>query len=111
MAAQAVQAASGPSGIAAKGAYLYDADTAKKLWGVATTTKRPIGSITKMMTAVIALRAGDLDKTVTIKKSYVDHVKNNDASPVPARRRGDRLTCWVPWSMRNAGRPGSAQPA
>jgi D-alanyl-D-alanine carboxypeptidase (penicillin-binding protein 5/6) len=76
----AAPAASAPSGIAAKGAYLYDVGQAKKLWGVATTTKRPIGSITKMMTAVIVLRAGNLDKTVTIKQSYVDHVKNNDAS-------------------------------
>lgn len=87
----AAQAASAPSGIAAKGAYLYDADTAKKLWGVATTTKRPIGSITKMMTAVIVLRAGNLDKTVTIKKSYVDHVKNNDASSA-GLKVGDKVT-------------------
>ncbi|GLY81550.1 D-alanyl-D-alanine carboxypeptidase family protein [Actinoallomurus iriomotensis] len=84
-------AASGPSGVSAKGAYLYDMDTAKKLWGVATTTKRPIGSITKMMTAVIALRAGGLDKTVTIKKSYVDHVKNNDASSA-GLKAGDKVT-------------------
>jgi len=86
-----VRAASGPSGIAAKGAYLYDADTAKKLWGVAATTQRPIGSITKMMTAVIVLRAGDLDKTVTIKKSYVDHVRTNDASSA-GLKVGDKVT-------------------
>jgi D-alanyl-D-alanine carboxypeptidase (penicillin-binding protein 5/6) len=90
-AAPVAQAASGPSGVAAKGSYLYDADTAKKLWGVATTTKRPIGSITKMMTAVIVLRAGNLDKTVTIKKSYVDHVKNNDASTA-GLKTGDKVT-------------------
>jgi D-alanyl-D-alanine carboxypeptidase (penicillin-binding protein 5/6) len=91
----AVQAASqtttAPSGIAAKGAYLYDVDQAKKLWGVATTTKRPIGSITKMMTAVVVLRAGNLDKTVTVKQSYVDHVRNNDASSA-GLRAGDKVT-------------------
>lgn len=87
----AAQAASAPSGIAAKGAYLYDADTAKKLWGVATTTKRPIGSITKMMTAVIVLRAGGLDRTVTIKKSDVSHVTSNDASSA-GLRAGDKVT-------------------
>jgi serine-type D-Ala-D-Ala carboxypeptidase (penicillin-binding protein 5/6) len=87
----AAQAASAPSGIAAKGAYLYDADAAKKLWGVATTTQRPIGSITKMMTAVVVLRAGGLDRTVTIKKSYVDHVRNNDASSA-GLRTGDKVT-------------------
>ena len=87
----AAQATSAPAGIAAKGAYLYDVDKAKKLWGVATTTKRPIGSITKMMTAVVVLRAGNLDKVVTIKKSYVDHVKNNDASSA-GLRAGDKVT-------------------
>jgi serine-type D-Ala-D-Ala carboxypeptidase (penicillin-binding protein 5/6) len=90
-ATKAAPAASGPSGVAAKGSYLYDADTAKKLWGVATTTKRPIGSITKMMTAVIVLRAGNLDKTVTIKKSYVDHVTSNDASSA-GLKVGDKVT-------------------
>ncbi len=85
------QAASAPSGVTAKGAYLYDADQAKKLWGVATSTKRPIGSITKMMTAIIAIRAGNLDKTVTVKKSYVDHVKHNDASTA-GLRTGDKVT-------------------
>lgn len=88
---QVTAAASAPSGISAKGAYLYDSGTAKKLWGVATTTKRPIGSITKMMTAVVVLRAGGLDKTVTIKKSYVDHVRNNDASSA-GLRAGDKVT-------------------
>jgi serine-type D-Ala-D-Ala carboxypeptidase (penicillin-binding protein 5/6) len=85
------KAASAPSGIAAKGTYLYDAGTAKKLWGVATTTQRPIGSITKMMTAVIVLRAGNLDQTVTVKKSWVDHVTNNDASSA-GLKTGDKVT-------------------
>ena len=87
----AAQAASAPSGIAAKGAYLYDADKATELWGVATTTKRPIGSITKMMTAAVVLHAGNLGKVVTIKKSYVDHVRNNDASSA-GLRAGDKVT-------------------
>lgn len=87
----AAQTTSAPSGIAAKGAYLYDADQAKKLWGVATSTKRPIGSITKMMTAMIVLRAGNLRKTVTIKRSYVNRVRNNDASSA-GLRVGDKVT-------------------
>jgi serine-type D-Ala-D-Ala carboxypeptidase (penicillin-binding protein 5/6) len=86
-----VRTASAPSGIAAKGAYLYDAGQAKKLWGVTTATKRPIGSIAKMMTAIIVLRAGGLGRTVTIKQSYVDHVRNNDASSA-GLRAGDKVT-------------------
>lgn len=90
-AAKAVTAASSPSGVVAKGAYIYDASKGKKLWGRATTTKRPIGSMTKVMTALVVLRAGHLDRTVTIKKSYVDHVKNNDASSA-GLKTGDKVT-------------------
>jgi D-alanyl-D-alanine carboxypeptidase (penicillin-binding protein 5/6) len=86
-----VTAQSGPSGITAKGAYLYDATKGKKLWGRATTTRRPIGSITKVMTAVVVLRAGNLDRKITIKKSYVDHVKHNDATTA-GLRTGDKVT-------------------
>ncbi len=86
-----VVAQSGPSGITAKGAYLYDSTKSKKLWGRSTTTKRPIGSITKIMTAVVVLRAGGLDHSVTVKKSYVDHVKNNDATSA-GLKTGDKVT-------------------
>ncbi|MEV5752531.1 serine hydrolase [Actinoallomurus sp. NPDC052308] len=86
-----VTAASAPSGVVAKGAYIYDASKGKKLWGRATTTKRPIGSMTKVMTALVVLRAGGLDRWVTIKKSYVDHVKNNDASSA-GLKTGDKVT-------------------
>lgn len=82
---------SAPSGISGTGGYLYDSSKGKKLWGRATTTERPIGSITKIMTAVVVLRAGGLDRTVTIKKSAVDHVKNNDASSA-GLKTGDKLT-------------------
>ncbi|MEV0408964.1 serine hydrolase [Actinoallomurus sp. NPDC050550] len=83
--------ASAPSGIAAKGAYLYDSTKGKKLWGVATTTKRPIGSITKVMTALVVIRAGGLDRKVTVKKSYVDHVKGNDATTA-GLKVGDKVS-------------------
>jgi D-alanyl-D-alanine carboxypeptidase (penicillin-binding protein 5/6) len=42
------------------------------------------------MTAVIAIQTDDLDKTVTIKKSYADHVENNDASA--GLKVGDKVT-------------------
>ena len=83
--------AAGPSGITAKGAYLYDASKGEKLWGRATTTQRPIGSITKVMTAVVVLRAGHLDRQVTVKKSYVGHVRGNDATSA-GLRAGDKVT-------------------
>ncbi|MFL6052924.1 MAG: D-alanyl-D-alanine carboxypeptidase family protein [Actinoallomurus sp.] len=84
-------ASSAPSGVYAKGAYLYDATKGRKLWGRDTTTKRPIGSITKVMTALVVIRAGGLDRTVTIKKAYVDHVKGNDATSA-GLKTGDKVT-------------------
>jgi D-alanyl-D-alanine carboxypeptidase (penicillin-binding protein 5/6) len=90
-ASSAAAQASAPSGVYAKGAYLYDATKGKKLWGRATTTKRPIGSITKVMTALVVIRAGGLDRKVTIKKKYVDHVTNNDATSA-GLKTGDKVT-------------------
>jgi D-alanyl-D-alanine carboxypeptidase (penicillin-binding protein 5/6) len=83
--------ASQPSGISAKGAYLYDSTKGKKLWGVATTTKRPIASITKVMTALVVIRARGLDRKVTVKKSYADRVKGNDATTA-GLKVGDKVT-------------------
>lgn len=88
----AIVQGSAPTGVTAKGSYLYDADRAKKLWGVATTTRRPVGSITKIMTFVTVLRAGGgLDRLVTIKQSYVDHVTNNDATSA-GLKVGDKVS-------------------
>lgn len=43
----------------------------KVVWSVNARQKRPIASLTKVMTAVVVLRAGgDLDRLVTIKKKY-----------------------------------------
>jgi serine-type D-Ala-D-Ala carboxypeptidase (penicillin-binding protein 5/6) len=84
-------AASSPSGVTAKGAYLYDANKGKKLWGRSTTTRRPMGSITKVMEALIVIRAGGLDRTVTVKRSWVQHVTHNDASSA-GLHTGDRVT-------------------
>ncbi len=86
-----VTATSSPSGVTAKGAYLYDATNGKKLWGRSTTTTRPIASITKVMNALVVIRAGGLDRTVTVKKSWVDHVRNNDASSA-GLHAGDKVT-------------------
>lgn len=89
--ASAGTTSSSPSGVTAKGAYLYDASAGKKLWGRYTTTKRSIGSITKVMTALVVIRAGDLDRTITIKQSYIDHARKYGGSTA-SLRAGDKLT-------------------
>jgi serine-type D-Ala-D-Ala carboxypeptidase (penicillin-binding protein 5/6) len=73
-------AATAPTGIAAKGATLFDAGTNKELWSNAPASKRPVGSMTKALTALVVLKSTSLSKVVTIKQSYVDHARNNDGS-------------------------------
>ncbi|KNB53919.1 D-alanyl-D-alanine carboxypeptidase family protein [Streptomyces caatingaensis] len=89
----AAEAADGPAGIGARGAYLLDGRSGRALWGKDADTARPIASTTKIMTAVVALggRRSDLNKQVTIKQSYRDYVTRHGASTADLRT-GDRLT-------------------
>ncbi|MBW8092924.1 MULTISPECIES: D-alanyl-D-alanine carboxypeptidase family protein [Streptomyces] len=91
--AQAAQAASGPSGVSAKGAYLLDNGTNKKLWSRAADTKRPMASTTKLMTAVVVLdtRGVNLAKKVTVKQSYIDYTASVGGSKADLKK-GDKLT-------------------
>ncbi|WP_231331350.1 D-alanyl-D-alanine carboxypeptidase family protein [Actinomadura graeca] len=90
-AAPAARAAAGPAGVAAKSAYLFDSGTRKTRWSRAATTKRPIASITKVMTALVVLRAGKLDRTITVKQKYIDYAVRQGGS-MANLRAGDRLT-------------------
>ncbi|MEU5613195.1 serine hydrolase [Streptomyces sparsogenes] len=87
------QAAGGPSGISAKGAYLFDSGANKQLWAKAADTKRPMASTTKLMTAVVVLdtRGVDLGKKVTVKQSYIDYVARVGGSKADLKK-GDKLT-------------------
>ena len=55
-----------PRDIAARAAELANAVTGKQLWGRRQYTQRPIASITKVMTALVVVRSGDLDRRITI---------------------------------------------
>ncbi|MFF4222453.1 D-alanyl-D-alanine carboxypeptidase family protein [Streptomyces sp. L500] len=91
--AATAQAEGGPSGIAARGAFLLDSGANHELWGKDADTKRQMASTTKIMTAVTVLnkRGLDLDKQVTIKQSYRDYVERTGASTADLRT-GDTLT-------------------
>ncbi|MEU4210945.1 serine hydrolase [Streptomyces sp. NPDC026206] len=86
------EAADGPAGIGAKGAYL-DRGPDGKPWGKAADTRRPTASTTKIMTAVVVLddHAGELDRQIAIKQSYRDWVARKQASTADLRT-GDKLT-------------------
>jgi D-alanyl-D-alanine carboxypeptidase (penicillin-binding protein 5/6) len=82
----------GPSGIKVKGAALANAATGKALWNLDLNTERPIGSIVKVMTALVVIQAGDLGREITVPKSVIAYLKSQDQPSVAGLHVGDRLT-------------------
>jgi D-alanyl-D-alanine carboxypeptidase (penicillin-binding protein 5/6) len=77
-----------PRGVKAKAGILADAATGQVLWAKAGYTIRPIASITKVMTALVVIRAGSLDRKIQIPKSvlnYVAYYGGNGAGLVPGQ--------------------------
>lgn len=91
--ATSAQAATGPSGIGARGAILIDASSGKALWGKYADTSRQMASTTKIMTAavVVSTKGLNLDRRITIKKEYRSYVAAKGASTADLRT-GDKLT-------------------
>ncbi len=84
-------AAAGPSGVRAKAAAIEVASTGRLLWSRGLNTERPMASITKVMTALVVIRAGDLSRRVTIPSAVVAYVNKYDASNA-GLQPGDKLT-------------------
>jgi serine-type D-Ala-D-Ala carboxypeptidase (penicillin-binding protein 5/6) len=61
--------AGAPQGVKAKGAVLADAVTGQVLWGRGLEVERPMASITKVMTALVVLQAGDLGREIRVPKA------------------------------------------
>jgi serine-type D-Ala-D-Ala carboxypeptidase (penicillin-binding protein 5/6) len=72
--------ARGPAGILARGAELANATTGAVMWTRSANTERPMGSITKVMTALVVLRAGDLNRRIKIPKAVIAYVNKFDGS-------------------------------
>jgi serine-type D-Ala-D-Ala carboxypeptidase (penicillin-binding protein 5/6) len=83
--------ASRPGGVGAKEAAVENASTGALLWSRALNTERPMGSITKVMTALVVIRAGDLGRKITIPYAAVAYAREHDASSADLRA-GDTLT-------------------
>ncbi len=62
-------AASQPGPIAARAAELANAATTKQLWGRRQYGRRPIASLTKVMTALVVVQAGDLSRRIRITRA------------------------------------------
>jgi D-alanyl-D-alanine carboxypeptidase (penicillin-binding protein 5/6) len=89
--APAVHVAAGPRGVKAKGAVLANAATDAVLWSRGLDTERPMGSVTKVMTALIVIRAGDLNRKIRVPKAVLAYVRKYGGDSA-GLHPGDRLT-------------------
>jgi len=83
--------AAGPVGVQAPWAELADEATGKDLWSQSSVTERPMGSITKVMTAYVVIEAGHLNQLITVPAGIIGYDDAYDASTaglVP----GEKLT-------------------
>ncbi len=80
-----------PRGVQAKGGALENAATGAVLWSRGMNTERPMGSIAKVMTAIVVLQAGDLHRLVEVPKGVLAYDRKYDASNA-GLRPGDYLT-------------------
>ena len=74
------------------GAALANAATGKVLWSLALNTERPIGSIVKVMTALVVIQAGDLNREITVPRSVIAYLNSQDGPSTAGLIVGDRLT-------------------
>jgi len=80
-----------PVGVRAPWAELANEATGKDLWSQSSVTERPMGSITKVMTAYVVIEAGHLNRVITVPSGIIGYDGEYDASTaglVP----GERLT-------------------
>jgi len=77
-----------PRGVKAKAGILADAATGQVLWSSGGNMERPIASITKVMTALIVIGAGNLNRKIRVPKSVIAYVTKygaNSAGLVPGQ--------------------------
>ena len=91
LAAAPAAAASGPGGVQATEAAIANAATGQLLWSRDLNTKRPMASITKVVTALVVIRAGDLGRRITVPAAVIGYVDAWGASSA-GLRPGDVLT-------------------
>ena len=107
---------SGPKGVQAKAAAIAVASTGRVLWSRDLNTELPMASITKVMTALVVIRAGDLGRKITVPSAVVGYVAEHDASNAGLRpgTPSPPPSCWracccppgptplTPWPRRTA---------
>ena len=89
--ASAARVTTGPSGVQARAAAIANAATGHVLWSRGLNTELPMASLTKVMTALVVIRTGDLSRRITVPAAAVSYVEEHDASNA-GLRPGDTLT-------------------
>jgi serine-type D-Ala-D-Ala carboxypeptidase (penicillin-binding protein 5/6) len=76
----AAAAPTGPAHVTAAAAELVDLTTGKTLWARNFQVKRPIASITKVMTAYVVIEAGQLNRKIRVTAAAEDYGQQYDPS-------------------------------
>src|ERR1700689_4934430 len=93
-AAQAAPPAAPPAtgpGVRVGGGDLVTAGTGYQWWARNLYQRRPMGSITKVMTALVVLEAGPLNREIKVTAAAIRYVSKDGASSA-GLIRGDELT-------------------
>jgi len=86
-----VRVTGAPSGVKAKGGVLANAVTGGLLWSRDLETERPIGSIAKVMTALLVIQAGNLNRQIRVPQAVIGYVVKYQADSA-GLHPGDVLT-------------------
>jgi D-alanyl-D-alanine carboxypeptidase (penicillin-binding protein 5/6) len=81
----------GPADVTAAAADLADSTTGRGLWSRGRNHRRPIASITKVMTALVVLQAGRLERTIRVSANAEAYARAHDAGSA-GLHVGDVLT-------------------
>jgi len=73
------RAAAGPTGVVAAAGELINAASGQRLWGREPNVALPIASITKLMTALVVLSEGHLNRDITVTQAAETYAEENDA--------------------------------
>jgi serine-type D-Ala-D-Ala carboxypeptidase (penicillin-binding protein 5/6) len=82
----------GPAGIKIAAGALENARTGKLLWYDNLDKQLPIGSIVKVMTAILVLKADTLNRVITVPESVIAYLDSQDQPSVAGLIVGDKLT-------------------
>jgi serine-type D-Ala-D-Ala carboxypeptidase (penicillin-binding protein 5/6) len=79
-----------PAGVVSRWAELANEATGQDLWSRSSVTERPMGSITKVMTAYVVIEAGGLNRVITVPSGIADY--DAGGASTAGLRPGEKLT-------------------